>query len=56
MYTDFEKGIYSFGYQVFTFYTVKMNTDFENIKKKKNIFEVTIHFYSIIVNTWYPNE
>ena len=27
------KWIYSFGYQVFTFYTVKLNTDFENIRK-----------------------
>ena len=40
------KWIYSFEYQVFTFYTVKLNTDFPNIKKM-NIFEVRILFYCI---------
>ena len=39
--------IYSFGFQVFTVYTVKFNTDFENIIKKICIFEVSIHFYCI---------
>ena len=41
------KLIYSFGYQVFTFYKVTMNTDFKNIPKNSNIFEVSIHFYCI---------
>ena len=38
------KLIYLFGYQVFTFYTENMNTDFENIHFFSNIFGVSIKF------------
>ena len=36
-----------FGTKYSQIYTVKMNTDFENILKKMNIFEISIHFYCI---------
>ena len=43
-------------FQVFAFYTVKVNTDFENIKKNMNIFEVSIHFYFIKCEYLAPND
>ena len=49
MFTDFANEFILFVSQVFSFYTVIMNTStfFENDKKKLNIFEVSIHFYYI---------
>ena len=42
---------------IFTFYTVKVNTDFENIHLFFLIFsKVSIQFYCINVNTWYHDE
>ena len=34
-------------YQVFAFYTVKINTDFKNIKKKMNIFKVSKFIWEV---------
>ena len=50
------ESIYLFVYQVFTFYTVKMNTDFENIKNKKIFSKPVFSFTVQNVNTWYTNE
>ena len=43
MYTDFANESIHLGTE-YSLYTVKLKTDFENIKKKMNIFEVSINF------------